>query len=816
MNKRMKRIRTSLIAVFLSGLSLPAMAGELTCQDTGVSGGSAGSNNEKSADFVDLLAGGDLKEHFETTGNWTLSKEGVAHLQPREGETDWKRYAAYLWLKNEYKDFECEFEYKHEKGGNSGFYFNVTDRQQAVGPVIEVQIIDSAGESKLSAHGICGGILPGITPQANAARPAGQWNKMVVSSLNGEITVKLNGQLVNKAKLTHPRLKTKPQQGHIGFQDHGLPFSLRKIRIRGRAALPSPPSAAKSEKKSRPRKAAAHGPARKTGNPSRPNVILIMTDDQGYGDMSCHGHPWLKTPNLDKLHAESVRLTDYHASPLCSPTRASLLTGRHCRHVGLSGTNNGNNLIAREAATIAHVFAANGYRTGVFGKWHLGDLYPYRPNEKGFLEAIVHGDGAVTTVSDGWGNDYFDDIYWHNGKKTKYKGFCTDVWFDNATSFIKQSKAAKKPFFCYIPTNICHGPLFAPKKHTDMYKGKPHPACFGALAHFDERVGKLRTMLQENGLAENTIFIFCTDNGSHYGWQIFNAGMRAGKGSPYDGGHRVPFFIHWPKGKLNGGRDVTQLSAHMDVLPTLIDLCKLQTPANYKTDGLSLKSVLEGKVDNLGDRVLVESFRGVVMTKQWRLVNRKELYDIQADPGQKKNIAATHPDVVKHLNAELVKVNKKNDTRWQKFIIGSQKQQITEFTPDSWSVHKIGYWQMDILNGVPRTAPIFAEADQAGTYEFSLRRWPEEENKPIRSAIKMTLSSGGGDGVITKAGKALPIVKARLKVAGFDKTIEVTDDMNEAVFRVPLKKGDCDIHAQFIGDDGKEYGAYFLYVEREE
>ena len=184
--------------------------------------------------FINSFASGDLKEHFETTGNWTLTKDGVAHLQPRPGEVDWKRYVDYLWLKQPYHDFECEFEYKHEKNGNSGFYFNVTDRQQAVGSVIEIQIRDSAGVEKLTAHAICGGILPGITPTANAAKPAGEWNHMNVTSLDGVVTVTLNGVQVNQAKLTHPRLKTKPKQGFIGFQDHGIPFWLRNIRIRER------------------------------------------------------------------------------------------------------------------------------------------------------------------------------------------------------------------------------------------------------------------------------------------------------------------------------------------------------------------------------------------------------------------------------------------------------------------------------------------------------------------------------------------------------------------------------------------------------
>lgn len=189
--------------------------------------------------FIDLFAGGDLKEHFETTGNWSLNEDGIAHLQPREGETDWKRYGDYLWLKNEYKDFQCEFEYKHEAGGNGGLYFNVTDRQQAVGSVIEVQIRDSAGEKELGAHAVTGGILPKVAPRANATKPAGEWNHMSVTSISGNVTVRLNGVVVNNVELSHPRLSGKPKQGFIGFQDHGLPFWLRNVRIRSLEPVPA-------------------------------------------------------------------------------------------------------------------------------------------------------------------------------------------------------------------------------------------------------------------------------------------------------------------------------------------------------------------------------------------------------------------------------------------------------------------------------------------------------------------------------------------------------------------------------------------------
>ena len=568
--------------------------------------------------------------------------------------------------------------------------------------------------------------------------------------------------------------------------------------------------------------------AKEPASKSRPNVILIMTDDQGYGDLSCHGHPFLETPNLDQLHAEGIRLTNYHASPLCGPTRAALMTGRHCRNVAFQTNPPPSDLISRETPTIANVFASGGYRTGIFGKWHLGDFYPHRAIDRGFTEAVVHGGGAITTVGDIWGNDYFDDRYFHNGKKTRYKGFCTDVFFEQATRFIQESRASDKPFFCYIPSNIPHGPHFAPAEYVRMFEGKPHPRLFAALAHFDKCVGEMRDMLEEKGLAENTIFIYCSDNGSprSYAGGIYNAGMQGGKGSSYEGGHRVPCFIHWPGGKLTGGRDVNQLSAHLDILPTLVDLCGVQPPENYQTDGLSLKPVLDGSVNNLGARVLVESFNGIVMTKRWRHMRHPRfkkdptfdsrlLYDMSADPAQENDIAKEQPKIISRFNAVLERVKAKNDNRQPRYIIGSDQQNPAEFTPSAWS-KRISTWQKGIRNGTSGAAAIFAEVELPGTYRFSLRRWPAEIDEPIRSGPELTVPDGFEGKTKIERGRALPIVKARLEVAGFDETIVVTDDMTEAVFTVPLKKGDCDILAQFIADDSKEYGAWFLSVERKD
>ncbi len=202
----------------------------------------------------------------------------------------------------------------------------------------------------------------------------------------------------------------------------------------------------------------------------RPNIILVMTDDQGYGDLGCHGNKIIKTPNLDKFYKQSVRLTNFHVDPTCSPTRSALMTGQYSARVGVWHTIMGRSLLRQGELTIADILRAAGYATGIFGKWHLGDNYPCRPQDRGFEEVFIHGGGGVGQTPDYWGNNYFDDTYWHNGKTKKVKGYCTDIWFDAAMKFMTKNK--KRPFFCYIPTNAAHGPYIVGEKYRNMYAGK--------------------------------------------------------------------------------------------------------------------------------------------------------------------------------------------------------------------------------------------------------------------------------------------------------------------------------------------------------
>jgi len=329
---------------------------------------------------------------------------------------------------------------------------------------------------------------------------------------------------------------------------------------------------------------------------SRPNVVFVLTDDQGYGDLSCLGNPVLHTPSIDRLHSQSVRFTDFHVAPVCTPTRGELLTGRDALCNGATFVCMGRSLLRADLPTVADIFAANGYHTGHFGKWHLGDNYPYRPQDRGFHETVYHPAWGITSAPDYFGNDYFDDRYRHRDEIEQYDGYCTDVWFEQALSWMDGCHRRDDPFFAYIATNAPHGPLWVPDQYRQPYLDavKRHEASFfGMISNIDENLGRLEAFLHDRGLYDNTILIFMTDNGTATGQDVFNAGMRGKKASLYDGGHRVPFFVRWPNGGVGGGRDVGGVTRSTDLLPTLIDLCDLRAEDGLAFDGLSLASALQ-------------------------------------------------------------------------------------------------------------------------------------------------------------------------------------------------------------------------------
>ena len=547
-----------------------------------------------------------------------------------------------------------------------------------------------------------------------------------------------------------------------------------------------------------------------------PNVVLVITDDQGYGDLSCHGNPILRTPNLDLLYRQSVRLTDFHVGPTCAPTRASLMTGRYCNRTGVWHTIMGRSLLRRDEVTMADVFAAGGYRTGIFGKWHLGDNYPFRPQDRGFREVLVHGGGGVGQTPDYWGNDYFDDTYWHNGTLEKHSGYCTDVWFDATTRFIEANR--DQPFFVYLATNAPHGPYNVSEQYSDRYKGSdaPNASFYGMIANIDENMGRLMGRLRSLGLEGNTILIFMTDNGTAAGFQGgkgFNAAMRGTKGSQYDGGHRVPCFVRWPAGGLDGGRDVGRLAAHVDLLPTLIELCGLPKPAGFKFDGTSILPLLSSREGGWPDRVLVTDSQRIehpqrwrqsaVMTDRWRLIDGKELYDIHADPGQRNDLSGMRAEVARELRATYERWWTDVSSRFDEYceiVIGSDRENPSRLTCHDWHDADLPPWnQTHILQGIEGNGFWAVEVAQAGEYEFALRRWPKEVDQPINAAIP--------------GGRAIRATSARLTIGEVDLEEAVPADASEVVFRLALKPGKVRLKTWFSAD-GASRGAYYVYVTR--
>lgn len=556
----------------------------------------------------------------------------------------------------------------------------------------------------------------------------------------------------------------------------------------------------------------------------KPNVLLILTDDLGYGDLACHGNPVIKTPNIDQLHGRSARLTNFHVDPTCSPTRSSLLTGRYSSRAGVWHTIMGRSILPKDEVTMAETFSRNGYRTGIFGKWHLGDNHPFRPHERGFQEAVVMGGGAIGNMPDYWDNDYFDDTYKHNGQWEKYSGYCTDVFFKAAMDFM--SAAPGTPFFCYLPPNASHWPHNVAEDYVKPYRGRVpdnRATLYGVIANLDENIGRMLRFLSEHKLENDTILIFMTDNGTGFGAEFdaqgfltggFNAGMRAQKGSVYEGGHRVPFFIRRPAGGIQAGRDIPQLAAHIDVFPTLLKLCGLEKGEGGAFDGVSLDPLLTGTGASWPERTLLvhsqrvdEPIKGkdwAAMTSQWRLINGRELYDIREDPEQRRDVAAAHPEIVQDLRREYDRWWDDISGRFKDYVwipVGTDAENPARLT--SHDIHGQVCWDHVHVKRNQRCDGFWTiEVAREGTYEFGVRRWPKESDIAIRDVPEGT--------------KAFKPTHARLKVGDFDATLPIRDGDKAAVFSVRLAPQRTRLQAWLINDigNGEANCAYYVDVHR--
>lgn len=480
--------------------------------------------------------------------------------------------------------------------------------------------------------------------------------------------------------------------------------------------------------------------------PSKPpNVLLIITDDQGYGDLGCHGNPVLKTPNLDRLHAESVRFTRFNVCPVCSPTRACLMTGRYNYRTGVVDTYAGRSMMDPGETTLAEMLGAAGYRTGIFGKWHLGDNYPLRPMDRGFQESLVHFGGGIGQPSDPEfyerEDTYFDPVLQRNGTAEKRAGYCTDIFTDAALEFMLAPR--KTPFFAYVSHNAPHTPLQVPEADAAPYLAagldEKTAKLHGMVANTDRNIGRLLDALDTAGLARDTLVIFMTDNGAQNlgTGDRFNAGLRDWKGSVYDGGIRVPFFVRWPAA-FAGGRDVDRIGAHIDITPTLLDACGAVPAMPPIFDGVSLMPLLRdaAAAGAWADRTLFfqwhrgdapEAFRNAaVRTQRWKLVGGKELYDMDADPGETRDVAAAHPDRVNALRGAYEKwfadVGATRGYGPVRIHLGSDRQNPVTLSrqdwrgQENWMADAPGFWEAHVVRPGEYTAEItFPPAKSAGT-----------------------------------------------------------------------------------------------------
>ncbi len=575
---------------------------------------------------------------------------------------------------------------------------------------------------------------------------------------------------------------------------------------------------------------------------SRPNIIWVLTDDQGLGDLGCTGNDMVKTPNIDKFFNKCIRMSNYHVGPTCAPTRSTLMTGHFANSTGVWHTIGGRSLLRKDEWTIATAFTEGGYETGIFGKWHLGDNYPYRACDRGFKKSITHGGGGISQIPDFWGNDYFSDTYWVNGEPKKFNGYCTDVFFEEALKFIDENK--EQPFFCMITTNAPHGPLNVPKKYYDLYKDDSRvpdhrKRFYGMITNIDENFGKMINYLEDENLLENTIVIFMTDNGTAGGFNMdrqgnvtsgYNAGLRGSKGSEYDGGHRVPFFFRYDKAGLNTGRDENNLTASVDLMPTLLDFCNVPV-GDHTFHGISLKSLLcNGEVT---ERAIVTDSQRVphpikwrkssVMRDKWRLINGEELYDIDADRSQRNNIASEHPELVEKLREDYDKWWNLVSVKFDEEIpisIGSHENYLTIHDVRN-EEDKGVYQQGQVREGAIAEGYFEIQVEEDGQYEFKLRRWSKEVPHKIREGIDPNNNDieFEKDGIADRdfyqyqGGVALDLTHAHISIQDQTDMKEIGPDDEFIRFVLDLKQGPTHLETWFSNAEMK-MGAYFIEVAK--
>jgi arylsulfatase A-like enzyme len=484
-----------------------------------------------------------------------------------------------------------------------------------------------------------------------------------------------------------------------------------------------------------------------------PNVIIIMTDDQGYGDLGITGNPHVKTPVIDNFARESIRFNQFYVSPVCSPTRASLLTGRYSLRTGIRDTFNGGSMMATEEITIAEMLKAAGYETGIFGKWHLGDNYPFRPGDQGFNESLIHLAGGIgqpgdfTTFFKG-DRSYFDPILWYNGEPKAYEGYCSDIFTNEAITFIEQNH--HKPFFCFLSFNAPHTPLQVPDEYYQLYKDIDPASGFenddrpfsemtqkdkedarkvyAMVTNIDDNVGKLLQKLEDLQIAENTLVIFMTDNGPEQ--RRYNAGMRGLKSSVFRGGVRVPFYWRLPALSMEN-MDIETTIAHIDIFPSLSQLCNVDLPDDRPIDGKSFLNLIRNNIsEDFDNRPLFfywtrrypQLYNNIALQQgSYRLIGNTgyqasaddfELFNFHEDPYELHNIIAANKMIAMDMKEELDRILKDVTSSGHlhnpmRIIIGSEHENPTYLNRNDatgprpiWTQEEVsGMWKVKIHEG---------------------------------------------------------------------------------------------------------------------
>lgn len=586
---------------------------------------------------------------------------------------------------------------------------------------------------------------------------------------------------------------------------------------------------------------------------ARPNVIIIITDDQAYGDLSCMGNTKLQTSNIDRLFQDSVWFPNHYGCPLCSPARASLLTGRYNYRTGIVDTSTGLSMMRPDETNLAQILSRAGYQTAISAKWHLGDNYPLRPIDRGFQHSLICKDAIVAGISNAPNNSLFDPILYQNERPAKTKGYITDISFSAAIDFIEASRGS--PFFMYLPTNVVHTPLEVAPHYSAPFKAMGldgyTATLYGEVVNLDENVGRLRSKLEQLGVARNTIIIYTVDNGpigahgvedAPDGAHRYNLGLRGGKNTVWEGGIKLPFFVSWP-GTLPTGRKCEQIVSHIDVLPTILEMCGVTPPRELHCDGRSLVPLMKGKGGEWPERTLFfqqtrpdyahriygdeprpfvncaargQKYKAVMVSSDREAMyfrpatfQETELYDIEQDPGEQHNVAGEHPEIVRKMRAEYeawfdevskgirppvrnilgsshenpVKLTSQ-DLRGVRSARGPHTLEAARAQAEKKEPHGFGYWAVEVVRG--------------GRYTFTMQFEPVTVLDDV-CAWRFPLKTG----------------EAFLSIGELETSRLISEGDASVIFDVQLHPGKFFLNASFTGQrsDDAEVSPFFVVVE---